>query len=260
MTESVWDPDQYLRFEKERAQPFFDLASLVRPKAKMRIVDLGCGTGALTRTLHEQLAAAETLGIDSSDSMLAVANAGANAKVNGLRFERGDLAEFRAATPVDLLFSNAAIHWAPDHEALLERLTASVAEGGQLAIQIPANHDHVSQVVAAEIADEPPFQGALGGYVRSSPVLAPEAYAAILDRLGYREQHVRLQVYAHHLASRDDVVEWVKGTLLTDYQKRLPRELFAQFLEAYRARLLPKLADTRPHFYPFKRILFWARK
>ena len=75
-----------------------------------------------------------------------------------------------------------------------------------------------------------------------------------------REQHVRLQVYAHHLASRDDVVEWVKGTLLTDYERRLSPDAFAQYLRRYRDRLLPRLDDTRPYFYPFKRVLLWARR
>ncbi|HVM96778.1 MAG TPA: hypothetical protein VMT89_10330, partial [Candidatus Acidoferrales bacterium] len=95
---------------------------------------------------------------------------------------------------------------------------------------------------------------------RPSPVLAPEIYSALLDELGYTQQHVRLQVYAHHLASRDEVVEWTKGTTLVPYEQRLSPAMFAQFVEQYRARLLPQLADTRPHLYTFKRILFWGRK
>jgi trans-aconitate 2-methyltransferase len=56
------------------------------------------------------------------------------------------------------------------------------------------------------------------------------------------------------------VVEWVKGTLLTDYEKRLPAELYARFLESYRERLLPLLRARRPYFYAFKRILIWAQR
>src|SRR3954467_10694611 len=67
----TWDPKQYDKFEREREQPFFDLLALVRPAQAMRVVDLGCGTGKLTRTLHHQLAARETGGIDRSASMLA---------------------------------------------------------------------------------------------------------------------------------------------------------------------------------------------
>ena len=80
----------------------------------------------------------------------------------------------------------------------------------------------------------------------------------MLDRLGFRQQHVRLQVYLHRLPSRADVVEWVRGSLLTDYEKRLPPELFTEFVERYRERLLPRLEDSSPFLYPFKRILVWG--
>jgi trans-aconitate 2-methyltransferase len=52
----------------------------------------------------------------------------------------------------------------------------------------------------------------------------------------------------------------VRGALLTDYQRRLPPDLFAAFLDRYRAVLLPRLEDRRPYLYPFKRILFWAAR
>ncbi len=252
----TWNPAQYEKFRDERSRPFFDLMALVRPRLGMRVVDLGCGTGELTRELHRHLGALSTLGIDSSAAMLEKSAAFAGA---GLRFQAGDLGRFESAEPLDLIFSNAALHWADDHEEVLRRWTASLAPEGQLAVQVPANHDHPSHVVAAEVAAEEPFAAALGGYARRSPVLPPEEYAALLDRLGYREQQVRLQVYAHHLANREGVIEWVRGTLLTDYQKRLSSELFEQFLARYRAALLPRLDDAKPYFYPFKRILFWAQ-
>ena len=257
MASTDWNPDQYERFRDERRQPFVDLLALVRPRPGMRVIDLGCGTCDLTRLLHDRLQARETLGLDSSASMLERSQAVAG---HGVRFELGDLTAFAPAEPYDLIFSNAALHWAPAHPQLLRRLTTFVRDGGQLAVQVPANHDHPSHLAAAAVAVEEPFHSALEGYVRQPGVLLPEEYAAVLDGLGYRAQHVRLQVYAHHLPCRDDVVEWVKGTTLVDYQKRLPAELFTQFLERYRQRLLPQLEDTRPYFYPFKRILFWGQR
>jgi len=250
-----WNPTQYERFRRERSQPFFDLLSWVRRRPGMRIVDLGCGTGELTRVLHLDLQARETLGVDSSAAMLA--KSGALADVH-LHFQQMDIDAFAAERAYDLVFSNATLQWLGDHDALLARLTQALADGGQLAIQVPANHDHVSHVVAAEVATEEPFRTALGGYVRVPSVREPEVYACLLDSLGYREQQVRLHVYSHHLGSRDDVVEWVKGTLLVDYQRRLPAATYEQFLERYRARLLPQLSAARPYFYPFKRILMWG--
>jgi trans-aconitate 2-methyltransferase len=254
---STWDPDQYNRFRRERQQPLLDLLALVQTRPDMRVVDLGCGTGETTRLLHERLEARDTLGLDSSETMLAESDAHA---VPGLRFAQGEIANFRADTPCDLIFSNAALHWLPDHPALFASLTGSLADDGQLAVQMPFNFDQPSHTVAAALAREAPFHAALDGFAIDRPVLAPEVYATLLHRLGFRAQHVRVQVYPHLLAARDDVVEWVKGTLLTAYQKRMPSQLWPQFLSRYRERLLPELDAQRPYFYPFKRLLIWAQR
>jgi trans-aconitate 2-methyltransferase len=252
-----WDPEQYGRFAVERRQPFLDLLALVRPIPGGRAVDLGCGTGELTRALHERLGAAETLGIDNSPSMLAKAKAFAG---HGLRFEQGDVEDFAPHGLFDLVFSNAALHWISDHPKLLERLARAVGPNGQLAFQVPANFDHPSHIAAEQTADEALFAGALSGTAHPRHVLAPETYAALLDRLGFAEQAVRLQIYGHRLASREEVVEWVKGSLLTDYEKRLPPALFPRFVASYRDRLFALLPDERPFFFSFKRILVRASR
>jgi trans-aconitate 2-methyltransferase len=241
-----WDPNQYERFKDERAQPFRDLAALVEPRPHMRIADLGCGTGELTRELHEQLAAEETLGIDNSESMLSKAMPSAR-----LRFKLGDIANFTSDRPFDLIFSNAALHWIPDHEHLFARLAALLAPHGQLAVQMPANHDHPSHRIAAELA--PSF-----GISPTLNVLPPERYAALLHRLGFARQHVRLQVYGHVLPSSSDVVEWTKGTTLTPYREALSPEHYDEFLAEYTRRLVETLGDARPFFYTFKRVLMWG--
>ena len=90
---SDWNPEQYGRFRDERARPFFDLLDLVQPRPGMRVVDLGCGTGELTRELHRRLAARETIGIDNSPAMLAKSAAFAG---DGLRSSRETSARSRA--------------------------------------------------------------------------------------------------------------------------------------------------------------------
>ena len=67
MPQDTWDPEQYGRFAAERRQPFLDLLALLHPIPSGRAVDLGCGTGELTRALHERLGAAETLGIGATE-------------------------------------------------------------------------------------------------------------------------------------------------------------------------------------------------
>jgi len=251
-----WNPDQYARFARERRLPFEDLAALLAPLDRPRVLDLGCGTGELTRALHERLGARETLGVDSSPAMLerAAAHAG-----GGLRFQAGDAGTF-AEGPWDLVFSNAALQWVPDHEALWPRLAALVAPGGQLAVQVPHNDHHPSHRAAVEVAGEAPFREALGAGARASPVLPPERYAELLFGLGFAGRRVRVEIYGHQLSSRDEVVEWVRGTTLTDYQKRLPPALWPAFLDRYRARLAEALPDARPFLYTFRRVLIWGRR
>ncbi len=253
----TWQPDVYARFAAERRQPFVDLVARVAPIPGGRAVDLGCGTGELTRELHLRTGAAETLGVDSSEAMLAKARP---LEGDGLRFERGDIAAFSRRAELDLIFSNAALHWVPDHPALLARLAAALRPGGQLAFQVPDNFDHASHRAAERVAAEEPFAGALSRRRHPREVLAPEAYAEILFRLGFGEPTVELRVYGHLLASREGVVEWVEGSLLSEYRRWLPPDLYARYVERYREVLFAMIPDERPFFFTFRRILAYGRR
>jgi len=257
---SEWDPAQYERFAAERAAPFFDLLDLIEPRESPRVVDLGCGTGELTVEAHRRLGARVTIGIDNSSTMLGRAH---DLRVDGVTFRAGDIASFTGEGSFDLVLSNAALQWLPDHTAALTRWSRALCDRGQLAVQLPANADHPSHVVAAELASESPFVDAFDGEPPPDPtarVLAPETYAEILEGLGFNRQHVRLQVYPHRLASSADVVEWVKGTSLTRIKARLSPELYELFVDRYRDRLLARIGTRQPYLYTFKRILFWAHR
>ena len=272
MATDTWDPRQYDKFQREREQPFYDLLAMIRPGNGMRIVDLGCGTGKLTRVLHETLQARETIGIDRSASMLAASREAPAAE--GLRFEEGTIEAFagrgksgkkdtrlaqKTGTP-DVIFSNAALHWVDDHETLIRALYGRLDPGGQLAFQVPAQHDDPSHVVAQELAAAEPFNTALRGWRKPQPVLTPEAYARVFYKCGFADTNVRLIVYPHVLAGRADVIEWTKGTLLTEYARHLPAELFDRFLDEYRTQLFARLEAAEPFFFPFKRILCWGQR
>jgi trans-aconitate 2-methyltransferase len=254
----AWDPAQYERFARERRQPFDDLLTLVAPLPGGRAVDLGCGPGELTVELHHHTGAATTLGLDSSAAMLERAPT-----VDGVRFEVGDLTTFTDDEPLDLVVASASLQWVPDHEVLLPRLASLLAPGGQLAVQMPNNHDHPSHTVITEVATEEPFASALGGGALPDPVavnvLRPERYAELLHSLGFATQHVRLQVYGHVLESSAEVVDWTRGTSLTRYKQALPGDLYERFVDRYRERLVARLGDRRPYFFAFKRILVWGR-
>jgi trans-aconitate 2-methyltransferase len=250
-----WDPDQYNEFAAQREQPFWDLAGLITPVDAPVVVDLGCGDGRLTAALATALGAADTTGIDSSPAMIAATAGHASATV---RFETGDIGRWEQPAAYDVVFANASLQWVGDHPAVLGRWARSLRPGGQLAVQVPANADHVAHRLADELArewiDTPPPDPV------ADNVLAPEAYATLLDDLGFVDQSVRLQVYPLHLASTADVVEWVKGTTLTRFKEPLGEAQWDRFVDSYGDRLLATEGDRSPYFYPFKRILLWGRR
>jgi trans-aconitate 2-methyltransferase len=245
-----WNPDRYHQFQRERFEPFEDLLALIRRRAGLRVVDLGCGTGELTERLADWLPESEVVGIDNSPPMLERAAPRAR---TGLRFEVGTIESVTGTW--DLIFSHAALQWVEMHEALIPRLLSLLAPGGQLAVQIPSNNSHAAHRSLAEVAAHSPFQEALAGWTRHSPVLPIEAYAELLHTHGGEELTVLEKVYPHVLPDAEAVLEWTRGTALIPYLERLPLDLHTPFLGAYRERL-QTLWPSGPVFYPFRRTLF----
>ena len=134
-----WHPQRYLAYEGERLRPALDLLARVPIEAPRTVVDLGCGAGNVTRVLAERWPGAAIVGVDSSEAMLAKARA-ATAEFADVRYETADIDAWTPPAPVDLVYSNAALHWLPDHATLYPHLFAQVAPGGALATQIPVFH------------------------------------------------------------------------------------------------------------------------
>jgi len=249
-----WDPGQYDKFKEERFAPFEDLFALTKVRAGMSAVDLGCGTGDLTRRLADRLPGSSVTGIDNSPRMLEKALA---LQCTGLAFTLGDISALNGQW--DLVFSHAAIHWLDNHAALIPRLMTHVNTGGRLAVQVPSNHRHPSHTLIVETAGEEPFRTALDGWVRQSPVLDIDRYAELLHASGGTEITVFEKVYPHLLDDAEAIVEWTSGTTLIPYLERLPVELHAGFLDSYRKKLL-NIWPRGPVFYTFRRILMAATR
>lgn len=249
-----WNPDQYNKFQAERSAPFFDLLALVEVRPNLRAVDLGCGTGELTRQLADQLPGSEVLGLDRSAEMLSTS---AEFTRPGLRFEQGDIVELGGGW--DLIFSNAALQWLDSHETLIPALWNRLNPGGQLVVQMPANHLHPSHLLALELVEAEPFRAFFPEGGRKPSVLPVEDYAQKLFDLGGTQISAFMKVYPHVLDDASSIVEWVKGTLLVPYLERLPEGYKPKFLEVY-TQNLRKRFPQKPVFYGFKRVLFAATK
>jgi len=249
-----WNPELYHKFRSERSAPFEDLMNLVVLREGLRAIDLGCGTGELTRMMADRLPASDVLGIDSSPEMLEQAK---SKEREGLWFELGSIEDVSGEW--DLIFSNAAIHWVNDHEELIPSLFNLLSPGGQIAVQLPSNYNHETQHIVHELAKEPLFASALGGWVRKSPVLSIGAYAEILYECGGMDINVFEKVFPHVLKDTDAIADWLAGTMMRPYLSRLSAELQARFMDTYKERLR-KIYTKAPVFYPFRRIFFSALK
>ena len=248
-----WDPYQYHKFQAERSAPFFDLLALIEVRPNLKVVDLGCGTGELTRQLSDALPNSDVTGLDSSSQMLEKA---AVYRGSRLRFEQKDQAQLSGEW--DLIFSNAALQWSENHKELIPRLYERLSPGGQIAIQVPSNHNHISHQIYREMATEEPFKTILKGFQRYAPVLSIDEYAGLFFKCGAEQINVFEKVYAHVLEDSDAVVEWISGTALVPYFERLG-EHKEKFVNAIRAKMRNALPES-PVFYPFRRTLFSARK
>lgn len=251
---SDWNPTQYNKFQQERSQPVYDLMDLIGPRNSMRIVDLGCGTGEHTKTLHERFRAVETIGIDNSEKMLANAP-----RTAGMKFYKADLAEFGGESEFDLIFSNAALHWVSGHEELFARFHRALRSGGQIAVQMPKNGDHPAPKTAYDLEREPPYNQYPACPIDKN-TLPPEGYASLLHKLGFRSIKVRLYVYIHEMESGNDVVEWLKGSMLNHYKKVQPEEVYSLFEREFHNRIDRSIGQERPYLFTFKRILIHAVK
>ena len=248
-----WNPEQYHKFQAQRSAPFEDLLRLVQIRPNLKVVDLGCGTGELTNRLFETLPKSNVLGVDNSPQMLAKAVLHQHP---GLVFELGDQSNLQGSW--DLIFSNAALQWSENHSRLMSRLYNSLTAGGQIVVQVPSNHSHISHRLIIETAQEEPFCSILNNFLRIAPVLLIDQYAQIFFDLGAENINVYEKVYGHVLENSDAVVEWVSGTALVPYFERLGAEKDA-FLVRLREKMQQCLPGS-PVFYPFKRILFSANK
>jgi trans-aconitate 2-methyltransferase len=252
-----WNPDQYLRFAAPRLRPAVDLVARLTGEPRS-VVDLGCGTGNVTALLAARWPAAAIEGVDDSEAMLAQARTALPA----VRWRRHSIADWRPAAPVDLLFSNAALHWLPDHATLFARLADRVAPGGTLAVQMPRNFLAPSHTRVADTVLAGPWRARLEPMLKPPPVAEPGVYYGWLEPFA-AELDLWETEYLQVLQGPDAVKEWTKGTWLKPFLDRLADDAERAAFEAdYAARLradYPRRADGSTLF-PFRRLFIVMKR
>jgi len=249
----AWNAARYLAFAGERTRAAHDLAARINVVSPSRIIDLGCGPGNSTAVLAEHWPEAEITGVDSSHEMLAAARAAHPA----IHWLEDDISRWAAsvADRFDVVFSNAALQWVPDHAALLPRLLTRVAPGGALAFQVPASSDFPAQRLIRELAAAPEWSPRFSAKPRDWHSEPPGFY---YDAVASGSARVDLwqSDYFHVMDGPEAIVEWYRGTGLRPFLDALApgdRERFAtEYLEALRP-YYPPQSDGRILF-PFRRL------
>jgi trans-aconitate methyltransferase len=227
----AWDPEAYARHAayvpETLGAPVLDLLA---PQPDERILDLGCGDGALTERLAA--AGARVVGVDAAPEMVT------RAAARGLDARVGDAAALRFDGAFDAVFSNAALHWVRDHDGVLAGVRRALKPGGRFVGECGA-HGNVAAVRVALIAvlDR---RGLDGAALLPWHFPTAEAFAARLVRHGFAVD--RIESLPRPMRLPTGMAGWLE-TFAAGPFGRLPEAERAAAREEAIALLRPVLCD-----------------
>ncbi len=229
-SEQQWNPEQYAenaRFVSDLGMP---VVELLAPQPGERILDLGCGDGALTIRLLD--CGCEVVAIDASAEMIAAAQAlGLNARVTDARMLDFDR-EF------DAVFSNAALHWMDSPAKVIRGVWRALRPGGRFVGEF-GGYGNVASITRA-----------LESALRSRGLRVPEPwyfprpkdYAELLTGEGFRVD--RIELIPRPTALPGDISAWLK-TFTQPYTAVVPETERRKFLAEIRSSLESVLCDAK---------------
>lgn len=252
----TWNPDLYLQYTNERTQPSLDLISRIQVANPTRIIDLGCGPGNSTALLRQRWTHADITGLDNSAEMIAASSATYPRE----KWVLADANLWVADTPFDLVFSNAALQWLPNHTRLFPHLLSQVASSGALAVQIPTNTQSPLRQVVHEVANDPAWSHLTIAARHAMTIETPSFYYDLLTPLTTRLDLWETEYY-HVMDSHQAIVNWFRGTGLRPFLEALETDIQKQrfeqmLLEGY-TKAYPLQKDGRILF-PFRRLFLIA--
>ena len=246
-----WNPETYSAFRGFRLRPALDLMMQIGTPAAGAIVDLGCGDGAAAAPLRARFPKRRIAGVDASPAMLA--------KARGYDVvTEADVAEWVPQEPVGVIFSNACLHWLPDHERIMPRLAGLLPEHGVLAVQMPRQQMAPSHAALRAVASGL-FPDRFDFTHWRPQVAEPAAYQRMLAPFG--AVTVWETEYLQRLAPVSEghpVRHFTQSTAMRPFLEKLDMDEQAEFIGAYECALAesyPTEADGSVLF-PFRRLFF----
>jgi trans-aconitate methyltransferase len=245
-----WNPSLY----QEKHAFVFEygkgVLALLDPASGERILDIGCGTGQLTKAIADS--GATVVGIDASPSMIE----SARANFPNLEFLVADAADFSFAEPFDAVFSNAALHWVRRAEEAARCIAAALKSGGRLVAEFGGrgNGESVSQAIQQTVKEMLNMEVHHQWFFPSIG-----EYASLLEKYGLEVGQASLFDRPTKLEGEEGMRNWVRmfcGAMF----KEVPEELQDEALRRIEAKLRSKLYVEGSWFVDYRRLRIVARK
>jgi trans-aconitate methyltransferase len=224
-----------------------------------RVLDLGCGDGALTAQLADLVPAGSVVGLDSSPSMLAAAR---RRQSKNLSFELGDINALAFEAEFDLVFSNATLQWVKDHELLYRNVLHCLREGGLVRFNFAAdgNCSNFIQVVRREMA-LPEFAGYFADFVWPWFMPDPVEYETLVRRFPFRSVRVWGENADRYFPNAEAMTRWIDQPSLVPFLARIEEHDRQAFRDHVVAKMIEQtLQKDGTCFETFRRVNVLARK
>jgi len=208
------------------------------------ILDVGCGDGKVTAEIARAVSNGLVTGIDASAEMIGFAKKTFPAKKNpNLKFQICDARKIGVAivgAPFDIVFSNAALHWVDDHQAILRGMASVLKPCGRLIISCGGRGNAQDVFVALRPEMR---QKSWSKFFRkmSKPYFfyAPEDYEKWLPKYGFKINSLKLAPKDATYAGTDGFATWLRTTWIP-YVQRVPEVLREEFIAAVTKRYVAK--------------------
>jgi len=253
-----WNPHQYLQFKTARTQPSIDLVARIDLVDPTTIIDFGCGPGNSTQVLAHRWPKARIIGLDNSSAMIAKAKTDYPAQ----EWILADVATYESDIKFDIVFSNAAIQWVPDHTALLKKFHGLLCEGGLVAVQLPLFWDMPLGKIIDQVSKRPGWQSAIA---QVANLFTIHDYSFYYDQLStlFRKVELWETSYMDIMDSHQSILEMIRSTGMKPYREQLDSNAAR---EEFEQEVLDEIVNIYPLQWngkvilPFKRLFFIGHK